>query len=611
MKVRKPKYYKEFQCIGSACQDTCCAGWEIEVDEEALKQYHTVTGEIGKKLAALITETPEENYFQLQEGKRCPFLTNSNLCELILELGEEYLCNICREHPRHYEWFGDYTELGLGVCCEEAGRLLFQNPEPLEFVLEETTQESDASDIDEEADAYIEQMLKARETAYSILQNRTLKIPERLILLLEYGEELQQALDTDDEEAVMRNVRSYRNQDAALSAWKQYQRIQNSLLGSDSQEQEIRQGVQAARERVARYADMEALNAYWKECMTEIEENCERRLELIRGYQLAYPASEYEYEHFAVYLCYRYFMEALFDGDVQGKLRFLVSAVLMVHDMDLQRFEAQGVYCLQDRIEIVKWFSKEMEYCTENMEAIAELCWQEPSMMTEGLVFQLKLWGNRALRGTILFDMDGTLLDTEKYYRRYWQQAARECGYPMTDEQALSMRSLGKPYAKQRITELFGDEEAYVKIHARRSELMNQQLKQEGIPVKPYAEEVLKALQSMGYRLAVVTATDMERTSRYLQETGLQKYFDAVICATMVERGKPAPDVYQYACQSLQMNPEQTYAVEDSPNGVQSAFQAGCQVIMIPDQTQPDAKLSECLTWKAENLQKLPEYFRS
>lgn len=611
MKVRKPKYYKEFQCIGSACHDTCCAGWEIEIDEEALARYHAVTGKIGEKLSAMITETPEENYFQLQEGKRCPFLTNSNLCELILELGEESLCNICREHPRHYEWFGDYTELGLGVCCEEAGRLLFQNSEPLEFVLEETTQESDTSDMDEEADAYIEQMLKARETAYSILQNRTLKIPERLILLLEYGEELQQALDTDDEEAVMRNVRSYRNQDAALSAWKQYQRIQNSLLGSDSQEQEIRQGVQAARERVARYADMEALNAYWKECMTEIEENCERRLELIRGYQLAYPASEYEYEHFAVYLCYRYFMEALFDGDVQGKLRFLVSAVLMVHDMDLQRFEAQGDYHLQDRIEIVKWFSKEMEYCTENMETIAELCWQEPCMMTQGLVSQLKLWGNRALRGTILFDMDGTLLDTEKYYRRYWQQAARECGYPMTDEQALSMRSLGKPYAKQRITELFGDEEAYVKIHARRSELMNQQLKQEGIPVKPYAQEVLKALQSMGYRLAVVTATDMERTSRYLQETGLQKYFDAVICATMVERGKPAPDVYQYACQRLKVNPEQTYAVEDSPNGVQAAFQAGCQVIMIPDQTQPDAELSKCLTWKAENLQKLPEYFRS
>lgn len=608
MKVRTPKYYKEFQCIGSACHDTCCAGWEIEIDEEALARYHAVMGEIGKKLSAVITETPEENYFRLQEEKRCPFLTKRNLCELILELGEESLCNICREHPRHYEWFGDYTEIGLGVCCEEAGRLLFQNMEPLEFMLEETTEEFDVNDIDEEADAYIEQMLEARETAYSILQNRTLKIPERLILLLEYGEELQQALDIEDEEAVMRNVRSYRNQEAALAAWKQYQRIQNSLSGSTSQEQEIRQGVQAVRKRVALYADMEALNADWKECMTEIEVNCERRLELVRGYQLAYPASEYEYEHFAVYLCYRYFMEALFDGDIQGKIRFLVSAVLMVHDMDLQRFEVQGVYRLQDRIEIVKWFSKEMEYCTENMEAIADLCWQEPSMMTQGLVSQLELWGNRAVTGTILFDMDGTLLDTEKYYRRYWQQAAGECGYPMTDEQALSMRSLGKPYAKQRITELFGDEEAYVKIHARRSELMNQQLKQEGIPVKPYAQEVLKALQDMGYRLAVVTATDMERTSRYLQETGLQKYFDKVICATMVERGKPAPDVYQYACQSLNVKPEQVYAVEDSPNGVQSAFQAGCQVIMIPDQTQPDAELSECLTWKAENLRELLEY---
>lgn len=610
MKVRKPNYFQEFQCIGSDCKDTCCAGWEIEIDEEALEKYHTVGGTIGTKLSTMIVETPEENYFQLQEGKRCPFLTKENLCQLILELGEDSLCNICREHPRHYTWFGEYTEIGLGLCCEEAGRLLFQSSEAVTFILEETQTSDEAEDMEEEDRNYIERMLDARETAYHILQNRLMKLPERLILLLEYGEELQQALDTDDYEELERNIQSYRNQASALAAWRQYQQIQRSLETDRQQAERKAAGVECAKGRIALYASMEALDGHWKEYLLQIRADWEKQSEIARDYQLQYPASEYEYEHFAVYLCYRYFMEALFDGDILGKLRFLVSAVLTVHDMDLNRFNTKGSYQLQDRIELVKWFSKEIEYCTENMERIAKECWQEPSMMTQGLISQLELWGEQAVTGTILFDMDGTLLDTEKYYRRYWQEAAKACGYPMTDEQALSMRSLGKPYAQQRITELFGDPEAYGKIRAKRSELMNQKLKQEGIPVKPYAKEALAALQNMGYRLVVVTATDMERTSRYLQETGLRQYFDAIICATMVERGKPAPDVYQYACQSLQVLPAEVYAVEDSPNGVRSAVNAGCQVIMIPDQTQPDAELMKVLTQKAESLKELVEYIR-
>ena len=101
----------------------------------------------------------------------------------------------------------------------------------------------------------------------------------------------------------------------------------------------------------------------------------------------------------------------------------------------------------------------------------------------------------------------------------------------------------------------------------------------------------------------------MERTERYLKQIGLYSYFDEIISATMVEHGKPAPDIYTFACAQLGLAPEECLAVEDSPNGVMSACRAGCQVAMVPDQTQPDDELKKKLTICANTLDKLKILF--
>ena len=195
----------------------------------------------------------------------------------------------------------------------------------------------------------------------------------------------------------------------------------------------------------------------------------------------------------------------------------------------------------------------------------------------------------------VIFDMDGTLIDTEKYYRVFWPKALAACGYTMTDEQALTMRSLGRPFAPRQLKEWYGEDFDYYAVRNKRKEMMEEALDRDGIQRKPGAIELLEDLKTRHITTAIATATDPERTEKYLTLTGLRSYFDKIISATMVKEGKPSPDIYLYACELLGFTPEQCMAVEDSPNGVLSAYRAGCKVVMVPDQTEPDAELQKCL----------------
>lgn len=207
----------------------------------------------------------------------------------------------------------------------------------------------------------------------------------------------------------------------------------------------------------------------------------------------------------------------------------------------------------------------------------------------------------------VLFDLDGTLIDTEKLYRKYWPEALRHFGYELSDERALMLRSLGRPYAPEQFRVWYGEDFDYPAVRACRKELIEAHIASHGVEAKPFAREAIGKLRDAGITVAIATATDPERTERYLSLAGLDGLFETVISATMVAHGKPAPDIYLYACEQLGFAPTECIAVEDAPNGVKSAHAAGLKVVMVPDQTEPDGELRKLLYAVADSLLEVAE----
>lgn len=154
MDIFVPSYYKDFKCIASKCKHNCCIGWEIDIDNDTLELYKQQSDII--KNINLNADIP---HFILKEDDRCPFLNNKNLCEIILNHGEEALCQICKDHPRFVNCFNSRTETGLGLTCEAAVKLILDN----DFYIVKHTESEDIADIDQdETDffAYREQLFK-------------------------------------------------------------------------------------------------------------------------------------------------------------------------------------------------------------------------------------------------------------------------------------------------------------------------------------------------------------------------------------------------------------------------------------------------------------------
>ena len=187
-----PDYYPHFQCIADQCRHSCCIGWEIDVDDESLAKYRTLPGTLGEELRTVIAEDTNCAHFRLTEEERCPFLNSNGLCRLILDLGEDSLCQICRDHPRFRNEFSNCTEIGLGMCCEAAAHLILTQKRPLKLI---SLSDDGADDLVDEQEQWL---LSLREQLFGLLYDENWSLEERLENILDLcGIDLPEKTDAE------------------------------------------------------------------------------------------------------------------------------------------------------------------------------------------------------------------------------------------------------------------------------------------------------------------------------------------------------------------------------------------------------------------------------
>ena len=363
-----PDYYHEFTCVAGKCEDTCCAGWQIVVDDASLENYKNETGTFAERLKESVNW--EEGTFKQDKDRRCAFLNQSNLCDMYTALGEESLCRTCKLYPRHIEEFEDVREVTLSVSCPEVARTLMNKKEPVHFLTYETDEEEDYEDFDP---FLYSKLLDARDVMIEILQDREKKLNLRAALILVIARDLQECIDEEDIFS-MDDVFDY------YQAEEGVREVKNALAEVDY--------YTYSRKMFQNQYQMEHLRADWESYLQEAEKLLYRNVnekidkkqyvEIIQEFHawMAKEMPEYEiqYEQLLVYFISTYFCGAVYDGEAFAKAQVAVVSTLLIHELLMaQWMKQEKVLDINDVIDTVYRYSRELEHSDSNLNLIQEL----------------------------------------------------------------------------------------------------------------------------------------------------------------------------------------------------------------------------------------------
>lgn len=303
-----PDHYPQFRCAAGRCRHNCCIGWEIDVDEASLARYRALSGAMGTRLEHNIAVDGDAPHFILGEDERCPFLNADNLCDLILFGGEGMLCQICTDHPRFRSFFEDRTEIGVGLCCEEAARLILTKRTPTYLI----TEGEGTLTADERA------LLSLRDRLFAAAQARETPLHARMEEILSLcGAALP---------------------DASPADWAAF------------------------------YLSLERMDERWTEILTSLR--VQGGALLLDAFAAHMAPRMTEYEQLLVYFLYRHLPAALDDSDAPGKAAFAVLSVRLLFALGALHYEKTGSFTVDDQIELCRLYSAEVEYSDENLFAL-------------------------------------------------------------------------------------------------------------------------------------------------------------------------------------------------------------------------------------------------
>lgn len=193
----------------------------------------------------------------------------------------------------------------------------------------------------------------------------------------------------------------------------------------------------------------------------------------------------------------------------------------------------------------------------------------------------------------VIFDMDGLILDTESMVLQSWMQVAEEFGITDIKEVFYQVIGVNVEGTKNIIMEHYGPDFPYDEYRKRARQFFQEQAKENGIPIKKGVKEVLSFLKTQNVLLGLASSTRKEIVQNELTDAGVVHYFDVIVGGDQLKKSKPAPDIYLMACEKLCVKPKHCIALEDSYNGIRSAYAAGLMPIMVPDLLQPTDEMKE------------------
>lgn len=303
-------FFQNFHCIAGDCKHSCCIGWEIDIDEDTLDDYRQIGGDFGRRLSANIdlTETP---HFKLTKDERCPFLNQQNLCDIILNLGEESLCQICTDHPRFRSFFSDRTETGLGLCCEAAANQVLGFKEKAEEVV--LVEEDGGEPLSE----WEQTILSARQKLIAVAQDRSLSVSARLQRIAEYaGAKVVQK---------------------SLSEWAAF------------------------------YKTLERLSPDWDkelEILSHIKAPFENPPEAL---------PDTPFEQLLVYFLYRHLPDAENEQDLKKRAGFAALSCQILRALCSEKAATGEPFSVDMLAELARMYSSEIEYSQENIDSLLDV----------------------------------------------------------------------------------------------------------------------------------------------------------------------------------------------------------------------------------------------
>lgn len=215
----------------------------------------------------------------------------------------------------------------------------------------------------------------------------------------------------------------------------------------------------------------------------------------------------------------------------------------------------------------------------------------------------------KSIKG-VVFDMDGLMFDSERIVKHSWNVAGGKLGYGnLGDENIFHTLGFDRERRKQYFLEKYGADFPFETFAAHYRRAFSDYVEEQGLPVKKGLHRLLETLNSRGIKMAVATSSGRSYALDNIRGEGISHYFTGIVSGDMVTRGKPDPEIYEKACALLELPPSCCLALEDAAHGILSAHRAGMKTLFVPDLVKDSSRIDKFLDGKAENLEKVAQYF--